>query len=349
MDSPIDEDMIDEIQQDIIEENSDIIKIKTKTFHIKPKSTPIFTRTKNEYPFKIKTYPLREVIKESKEEILVELTHDNEEKEEKEEVKSEKKEEKKKEVKDEEDSDSEKKKKKKKKKNESPVTTPKKKKIKIPNYEAMSQYDQKRYRKRFQSQFFLLRDTWGNTVPEYDDTMPLGELHELYEEYLKNIHVKNSTGKYKVYIVLMCLLIEWVCIKMGLDIGGYTMAQFKSMNKYERYLIELGEKNYNASMYSDDKWPVEMNILYIALSQALLFIVIKKLAEYIGEGMANTVIDALTKVLADDVQPGQVLFGGADDPSAALANIGSMFLKSQQVKPAAEPAKTPKFKPVYDD
>jgi hypothetical protein len=346
MDTPIDDESVEEIKHDISDENSDIIKIKTKTIHIKPKSTPIFTRTKNEYPFKIKTYPLREVIREPKEEILVEVKPfiANEKEDKKQEDKEDK---------EEEESDSEKevkkKSKKKKKKVETPATTPKKKKKKIPNYDAMPPADQTRYRNRFRSQFFLLRDTWGNTIPEFDDSMSLGELHELYEMYIKNIHIKNSTGKYKVYIVLMCLLIEWVCIKMGLDIGGYTMAQFKSMNKYERYLIELGEKNYNATYYNDEKWPVEMNILYIALSQALLFIFIKKLAEYIGEEFASKVINALSTVLADDVQPGKTLFDG-DDPSSLIANMGSVFLKSQQPKVAVqEPAKTPKFKPVYDD
>lgn len=335
MDDTIDENLEEDINVENINENSDIIKIKTKTFHIKPKSTPIFTRSnKNEFPFKIKTYPLREVIKEPKEEVIKVEQIAKEDKQDKD---------------DESDEEKKIKSKKNKKKIDPVLITTKKNKKKTPNYALMPIEDQNKYRARFKAQFFLLRDTWGNTVPEINDEMSLIELHELYEMYIKNIHVKNSAGKYKVYIVLMWLCIEWVCIKMGLDIGGYTMAQFKSMSKYERLLLELGEKNYTATMNNDDKWPVEMNIMYIALTNALLFIIIKKISEYIGEGLANGIIEALTKVMVDDdLQPGNVLFGGNDDITSKLVNFGSMFMKSQQSNTAVDPAKTPTFKPVYD-
>jgi hypothetical protein len=188
----------------------------------------------------------------------------------------------------------------------------KKKKYKTPEYHLMGLEEQGKHRARFKAQFFLLKDTWGNAIPEINDQMSLVEIHELYEMYIKNIHIKSTTGKYKVYMVIMWLGIEFICIKIGLNVSGYTMSQFKSMNKYERLLLELGEKNYSSSLLNDNNdWPVEVNIIFMALVNAVVFIIIKVLAEYIGEGFANTITEMMSTYLSGaDPNPGNILFGG---------------------------------------
>jgi len=248
-------------------------------------------------------------------------------------------------------------------------TKPKKKKYKIPDYNAMTDEEKSRCRMRFKSRFFLLRDTWGNTIPEINDSMTLYELHELYESYVRSIHIKDSSGKYKVYLVIMWLVIEFVCIKIGLDVGGYAMSQFKSMNKYERMLIELGEKNYSYGMEGSNDWPVEFNILFMALINAITFIVIKWLSHHVNAETAENLVTMFTNMFSGEtLQPGQVLFGGkpheqaeydgltetprrqqGQDPINMILNLGNAFLSQQQKSVNNQPTKPQSFKPVYDD
>jgi hypothetical protein len=94
------------------------------------------------------------------------------------------------------------------------------------------------------------------------------------------------------------------------------------------------------------------------LVNAVTFIIIKMLANYIGEGMATTIIDSLSSYLSGaPPQPGQVLFGGPSqsetitstsgvpaggaplpqmnspfgniDVPSLLSNLGSMFIRGQ--------------------
>ena len=241
---------------------------------------------------------------------------------------------------------------------------------KIPKYGEMSVEEQARCRETFRSRYNILRETWKtHDIPKIKDSMPLEEIHENYEIYIKNIHVGQSTDKYKVYMVIMWLFIEYGCIQIGLNVSGYTMSQMKSMSKYERLLIELGEKNYKYSPIGDvnSDWPVEFNILFMALANAAIFIMIKMLCERInmGDGIANTIIETMSSYLSGaQPQPGNVLFGGnhrdvSDVPAqnnpmggldlpSIISGLGNMFLQQQKTVPEQQ-GKTPKFKPVYDE
>ena len=247
---------------------------------------------------------------------------------------------------------------------------PKKYKPKIPNYSEMSIEEQAKHRSTFLARFSLLRDSWkSHNIPEIKDSMSLEEIHDIYDIYVKNIHVSQSKDKYKVYMVVMWLFIEYACIKMGLNVSGYTMAQMKSMTKYERLLIELGEKNYQYSPAGEaNDWPVELNIVFMALANAAIFIVIKMLCESMkmGDALANTIVETISSYLSgDQPQPGNVLFGGQHhtgsempdvpqnnmgglDVVNLISHVGNMFLQSQKPVDMTQ-GKTPKFKPAYEE
>jgi hypothetical protein len=335
------------IDDDIIQENDEIID--------KSATTPGLKRGHNnqhDFDTKKKFKPLDDIEDEKQKDISEEETEE------------EKKEETSEEDKEEETSEEvqEKPQKKEKKKEEEVSKKQKKQKLKIPDYDSMTEEEQARRRRKFKAQFLILHDTWGNNIPEIDKNMSLYELHELYETYIKNIHIKDSSGKYKVYLIIMWLIIELACTKMGLHIQGYTMSQFKSMNKYERLLLELGEKNYKTSHSEMSDWPVEMNILFMALVNAVTFIVIKMLSEYINPDMAEKIINMMTSFLSGDVpQPGHVLFGGdpkteydgisetprrqMQDPINMLMSVVNGFMN----QPKTDTSKPQSFKPVYND
>jgi len=236
----------------------------------------------------------------------------------------------------------------------------------VPNYSAMSSEEQAQHRANFRTRFGILRNAWPNYhIPDVPDDLPLEQIHAQYDIYVRHIHISRDVDQYKVYLVIMWLLIELFCIKIGLNIGGYTVSQMRSMHKYERLLIELGETNYKTSGGEagvQSSWPVEVRIFFMALVNAVTFIIIKMLAGYIGEGMANTIVDGLSSYLSGaPPQPGQVLFGGPTqsapissgvptpggpppggpplpqiggpfgnvDMASLIGNLGSMFLRGQ--------------------
>ena len=250
-----------------------------------------------------------------------------------------------------------------------------------PDYSAMTPEEQAQHRANFRTRFGILRNAWPNYyIPNVPDDMPLEQVHAQYDIYVRHIHISQDVDQYKVYLVIMWLLIELFCTKIGLNIGGYTVTQLRSMNKYERLLIELGETNYKTSAVggggAQSNWPVEVRIFFMALVNAVTFIIIKMLANYIGEGMATTIVDSLSSYLSGTPpQPGQTLFGGPAqtttaaqpttqgpapggqplpqmggpfggiDVASLLGNIGSMFIRGQgpttttnNVAPAAHPA-----------
>ena len=235
--------------------------------------------------------------------------------------------------------------------------------LNIPNYSGMTPEEQAQHRANFRTRFGILRNAWPNYhIPDVPDSLPLEQVHAQYDIYVRHIHISQDVDQYKVYLVIMWLLIELFCTKIGLNIGGYTVAQMRSMNKYERLLIELGETNYKnnsaAGGAQQSNWPIEVRIFFMALVNAVTFIIIKMLASYIGEGMATTIVDSLSSYLSGTPpQPGQVLFGGpapatssvtTQGPSAGpgpmpqmgnpfggidvpslLSNFGSMFIRGQ--------------------
>ena len=261
----------------------------------------------------------------------------------------------------------------------------------IPKYDDMKPEEQAQHRANFRTRFGILRTAWPNYhIPDIPDTISLEEIHAQYDVYIKHIHISKDVDQYKVYLVIMWLIIELACTKLGLNIGGYTVSQMKAMNKYQRLLIELGENNYvtytNEMKNIQNTWPVEFRILFIALVNAVTFIIVKMLANHIGEGMASTIVDGITSYISGETpQPGQILFGGPEqesvpqyknipggqplpqmgnqfggmDIASMLGNLGTMFIKGQNPlgnRPSNQQniggsslPKTKKFQPAYDE
>jgi hypothetical protein len=208
----------------------------------------------------------------------------------------------------------------------------------VPNYSAMSEEEQGRFRAQFVIRFGILRDAWRSlhiVDPTPDAT--LENIHAQYERYIMQIHVSQSVDQYKVYMVILWLGIEVICIKwLGLNASGYTISQLRRMNTYERLLIELGERNYGVGTST---WPIEVRIAFVALTNAVVFIAVKTLASFLGEGPAeaimNTLINALSPApsvpaqgqpAADGVSPvpAPAPTAGFDLPGL-IANLGGMF------------------------
>jgi len=156
----------------------------------------------------------------------------------------------------------------------------------MPDYSSMSEEEEARWRADFTVKMGILREAYSDfDIPHFDESVPLEVIHQHYERYVQQIHIDNSVGNYKVYLLILFASIELFCVKiLGLDMGGYCINQLTMMNKYERLLVELGEKS-SVSVGSD--WPVEARIAGLALFNAVVFLVVRLFAGYLGDGLGN--------------------------------------------------------------
>lgn len=149
-----------------------------------------------------------------------------------------------------------------------------------------------------------------------------------YTKSIERIQIDMDVSQYKIALIIMFLVIEVVCVKfLGFDAGGYTLSQIKAMNRYEKLLIEIGERKL---LIGGDSWPPEVKILFIGLFNCGLFILMKYLSSILGPelvGYISPIVNSLftgvldnskTSTLPDDVPQRQ------QDMSGMLGNVASM-------------------------
>lgn len=126
--------------------------------------------------------------------------------------------------------------------------------------------------------------------PDYTEHTPVAALKKMYSETVKMIQLEENVDSYKTWLQVGFFLIEIGLCKAGLDFKGFAKVQMKKMNKYEKMLIELGEKSY--SNFTNN-WPVEIRLIGVLIADALIFYICKIAADYMGEDVANLVATML--------------------------------------------------------
>ena len=169
----------------------------------------------------------------------------------------------------------------------------------MPDYQSMDAEEQARWRADFRVKIGILRQAYSDfDIPSFDDSIPLEVIHQHYERYVQQIHIDNSVGNYKVYLLILFAGIELFCVKiLGLDMGGYCINQLTMMNKYERLLVELGEKS---SVSVGSEWPVEARICGLALFNALVFLVVRLFSSYLGDGLGSALQSIVNSFLTKE-------------------------------------------------
>ena len=169
----------------------------------------------------------------------------------------------------------------------------------MPDYAAMSEEEEARWRADFNIKLGILREAYSNfDIPTFDKNTSLEVIHQHYERYVQQIHIDNSVGNYKVYLLILFASIELFCVKiLGLDMGGYCINQLTMMNKYERLLVELGEKS---SVSIGSEWPVEARLCGLALFNAIVFLVVRLFASYLGDGLGPVLQKIVNSFLTKD-------------------------------------------------
>jgi hypothetical protein len=148
--------------------------------------------------------------------------------------------------------------------------------------------------------------------PDIPDDASTEYVIRAYEHCINKIQVDMSVSQYKAGLIIIFLIIEVVSVKLlGLDGGGYTASQIKAMNRYERLLIELGEKRLVAV---GKAWPVEIRITFIALINFGIFVLTKFLTGLLGPELTGMVTPLLTSLFSGSSVSANTVINGIPVP-----------------------------------
>ena len=126
--------------------------------------------------------------------------------------------------------------------------------------------------------FDRLKKTYPKVhIPNFNMMSNHLDMKKTYDHTLKNLAVDSTVETYKSYLMMGFMGCEIVLGKIGFDMEGYTQQQTLYMSKYEKLLIELGEKSYVPSAVSS--WPVEIRLMALVLFQTTIFVVSKIIAK----------------------------------------------------------------------
>jgi len=173
-------------------------------------------------------------------------------------------------------------------------------------YMGMTQEQRERYQKEvYIWKWRLLQRSYPSKkdLPDFNEHSDLHNMKTSYERTVKELHLEDNIESYRTYLVFGWIGIEFACTQwLGIDLSGFTQAQTKMMYKYERLLIELGERPYS-------KWgsslPVEVRILGLILFQAAVFYLAKVLSNKFGATVGDLFQGITGQPPVREAQPSQ--------------------------------------------
>jgi hypothetical protein len=177
-----------------------------------------------------------------------------------------------------------------------------------PDYSRLTPEQQLYLKSEFKVKFSILRANYPQwQIIEIHDSFTLDQVHDLYEYYIRQIMVTKESGNYKVYLVVFFMVVEVIGVKiLKLNMSGYTMSQLRRMHQYDQLLIELGEKWL---VDGGSNWPVEARLLMTATFNAVIFLGVKYLCNWMGvEGLSDTIqnfLDAMINGPENSMNGGQ--------------------------------------------
>jgi hypothetical protein len=151
-----------------------------------------------------------------------------------------------------------------------------------PNITGLGNYDDARdeddKKRELLFKFHRLKKTYPKVdIPDFNMMSNHDNMKKTYDHTVKNLAIDSTVETYKSYLMMGFMGCEIILGKIGFDMEGYTQQQTLYMNKYEKLLIELGEKSYVPS--SINKWPVEIRLMTLILFQTTIFIISKIIAK----------------------------------------------------------------------
>jgi len=142
-------------------------------------------------------------------------------------------------------------------------------------------------REEYTWRFRILRKQYKKNIniPQFTEYTPLETIKLQYKQIIREMALDDNVDTYRTYLFGSWLAIEFVCTQwIGIDLSGFTKYQALMLHKYDKLLIELGEKSRGSW---GSNLPVEVRLLGLVLFQAGVFYLIKIVAGKFGCSVAD--------------------------------------------------------------
>lgn len=141
----------------------------------------------------------------------------------------------------------------------------------------MTDLEEENAKRQLLFKFDLLRKRTaasGSTqIPEFTLHSDYKQMEMAYQNTLRNISVDSAVSNYRMYLTGSFYVVELVFGNwLKLDMQGFAHSQMMAMSSYDSLLIELGEKSY---VPTGSRWPVEVRLLGMVITQAIIFLLTK--------------------------------------------------------------------------
>lgn len=159
-----------------------------------------------------------------------------------------------------------------------------------PYYGLTPEEREEKEREEYIWRFRILRKQYGKgnaniKISDYNEHSDLEDMKRTYDRTIRELYLDDTVDQYRMYLMMSWVAMEYVCTQyVGIDLAGFAIQQTKMMHKYDRMLIELGEKSYNRF---GSNIPVEVRLLGTVIFQAAIFFLGKVVVESYGENIAN--------------------------------------------------------------
>jgi hypothetical protein len=165
-----------------------------------------------------------------------------------------------------------------------PKKSPSKVENKRPNYDFMNAEEIQNMRIKFEGLYQKLvssyKDSWNILEPNYY-TDPIDQIHERYENIVKRIVIYQTAQRWKVYLAIAIVAIEYLGYKRWKwqIMKDFAKIQLKTIHKYDHYLIELATSWYDQN---EEDWPFLLRAAGTMGSNIVVFILINWVCSSIG-------------------------------------------------------------------
>ena len=153
-------------------------------------------------------------------------------------------------------------------------------------YSQPNKVNEEEQKKELLFKFDILRKSYPTSnIPDFNEYSDLLTMKRSYDRTVRSISLDSNVEQYKTWLIGGFMAVEYFGTKwLNLDFAGYTAQQMIAMNKYERLLIELGEKTY---LQGESNWPVEFRLIGTIIINAAIFLAGKLIMKNAGPSIGN--------------------------------------------------------------
>lgn len=150
------------------------------------------------------------------------------------------------------------------------------------------------------------------SIPKSCNDISWSELRKIYYIEMDRVSITKNVEMYKMVMIILFFVLEYIGNNfLRVDVKGFAVHSMRSMYRYERLLIELGEKNYSSFA---DNWPVEIRLGGMVLVSCIIYCIAKYIFKLTGQDMSDDFFELFNNLgnatVEADLPPGT----GMDTP-----------------------------------